>query len=694
MSKISSFIRSIILVAFVVTAAFLCGVRLLQMQLVDGDMYLQMTKETKVAVQEVDAARGQIVDRNGVVLNTNKTIYNINLQDSSLVYGTENDIIYRVLTILKKNGEEWNETLPITKTEPYRFLEGKERAVETLKSKLNIANYATVENCIYHLYDTYDISERYGEEMRRAIAGVRYEMTLKDFSEYNKFVLASGISADTVAELKELSGMLPGVDITESWERQYLNGELAAHARGTVGAISPEDYNRLKDQGYNLNDIIGTSGVEKALESVLRGERGTRSITRGADGLEISDEITKDPVAGNSVMTTIDSNFQQLVQDAVQYHIDYLHSPSYYLLKGLTPEYLEENGCYSGAAVVLDVKTGGVLAMASLPGYDINEYVSDYGSVISADYSPVFNRALDGTFRPGSTFKTITATAGLYEGAITPDSLITCVGRYTYFTGYQPGCEGIHNSINVRDGLKHSCNVFFYETARRMGINKLADWAARFGVGTDLGFELPMKTGQMSSMELYEQLGMTWNPGDVIQAGIGQCETLLTPMHMAVQAMTLANKGVRYQPHIVKSVYNYDFTEKLYDTEVVVAEDFSGYDNMENIMIEVREGMRKVASEVWGTYINGSPNLGSPFDYVGVGRLNACVKTGTPQASSDVTNSAIVAYYPADDPEIAIGIMMERGDRAIYLCANIMCAYANGRISTSYNEEGVPLGPL
>lgn len=682
------------MVAFVVTAAFLCGVRLLQTQLVDGDMYLQMTKKTKVAEQEVDAARGQIVDRDGVVLNTNKTIFNVNFQASSLEPGTENEIIFRVLTVLKKNGEEWNETLPITKTEPYRFLAGKERAIATLKAKLNIANYATVNNCIYYLYDTYDISEKYGEEMRRAIAGVRYEMTIKDFSDENKFVLASDISFDTVTELKELSAMLPGVDITESWERVYLNSDLAPHIRGTIGAISPEDYSRLKDQGYNLNDIIGTSGVEKSLESVLRGERGTRSITRGADGLEISDEITKDPVAGNSVMTTIDVDFQRLVQDAVQYHIDYLHSPSYYLLKGLTPEYLEENGCYSGAAVVLDVKTGGVLAMASLPGYDINEYVSDYNAVISADYSPVFNRALDGTFRPGSTFKTITATAGLYEGAITPDSLITCVGKYTYFTGYQPGCEGIHNSINVRDGLKHSCNVFFYETARRMGINKLADWAARFGVGTDLGFELPMKTGQMSSMELYEQLGLTWNPGDVIQAGIGQCETLLTPMHMAVQAMTLANKGVRYQPHIIKSVYNYDFTEKLYDTEVVVAEDFSGYDNMENIMIEVREGMRKVASEVWGTYINGSSNLGSPFDYVGVGRLNACVKTGTPQASSDVTNSAIVAYYPADDPEIAIGIMMERGDRAIYLCANIMCAYANGRISTSYNEEGVPLGPL
>lgn len=692
MSKISSFIRTVILIAFVVAAAFLCGVRLLQIQLVDGEMYLQMTKETKTVTREVDAARGQIVDRNGIVLNSNKTIFNINLEEASLTDEMQNAVIYRLLTVLQKNGEEWNETLPITKTEPYAFLEGKDRAVQTLKSRLGVANYSTVENCVYQLYDTYEISDKYNEEMRRAIAGVRYEMTLKDFSFRNKFVLASGIDSDTVAELKELSGMLPGVDITESWEREYLSGELAPHIRGTVGAISPEDYQRLKDQGYNLNDIIGTGGAERALEDILRGTRGTRTITRAADNTEISDVITEDPVAGNSVMLTIDTKFQQLVQDAVEYYINYLHSPAYCDSAHKDLEELEENGCYSGAVVVLDVKTGGVLASVSWPNYDINDYVENYGDVISAEYTPVFNRALDGTFRPGSTFKTITATAGLATGVITPDTHITCTGRYTYYSGYQPGCEGVHGSIDVRAGLEHSCNVFFNETARRMGIDNLSAWGKRFGVGTDLGFELPMKTGQMTSMELYEQLGLTWNPGDLIQAGIGQSETLLTPMHMAVQAMTLANKGVRYQPHIVKSVYNYDFSEKLYDKDPVIAEDFSGYDNMDNIMEQVKEGMRRVPG-IWGTVINYK-RVGCPFDYVGVGARNCAVKTGTPQASPDVTNSAIVAYYPAEDPEIAMGIVMERGDRAIYLCANIIGAYATGELHTTYDENGVALGPL
>lgn len=692
MSKVSSIIRTVVLVAFVVTAAFLCGIRLLQIQLVDGAMYLEMTKETFVADQEIDAARGQIVDRNGKVLNSNKTIFNINLQYTTLIPGTENEIIYRVLTVLKKNGIEWNESLPITKTQPYQFLEGRDRAIATLKSKLKIADYSTVDNCIYYLYDTYEISDKYDEEMRRAIAGVRYEMTLKDFSADYKFVLATDVGEETLAELKELSDLLPGVEVTESWERLYLDGDLAPQLRGTIGAISAADYNRLKGEGYNLNDIIGTSGVEKALESELRGERGVRSITRASDGHELGDEITQEPVAGNSVMLTLDVELQRLVQEAMEYQIKYLHSPAYCARTGKTLEELEENGCYSGAAVVLDVKTGGVLAIVSAPGYDINEYVSDYNKVISAEHSPVFNRALDGTFRPGSTFKTITATAGLSEGAITPETIINCGGVYTFFPGYHPTCMGYHGSTDVRKALQKSCNIFFYETARRMGIDKLAAWGARFGVGTDLGFELPMQTGQMTSLETYEKLGLTWNPGDIVQAGIGQSETALTPMHMAVQAMTLANKGVRYQPHIVKSVYNYDFSEKQYDKSPVIAEDFSGYDNMEETMIEVREGMRRVPGE-WGLIINGK-NMGSPFNYVGVGKTTSAVKTGTPQVTEDVTNSAIVAYYPADDPEIAFGIILEKGDHAIYLCANILSAYATGEIHTSYGENGVPLGPL
>lgn len=686
MNKFSMFIRSMTLAALVVLVSFIGGVRLLQIQLADGAKYLAMTKSTKQVTQDIEAARGKIADSSGNILNTNKIVYNINLQRSSLAVGTENEIIYRVLTVLIDNGESWNESLPVTKNRPYSFLPNKENAVETLKKTLNIGTYSNVDNVMYQLYKQYEIGNEYDEQMRRYIAGVRYEMTRKDFSAENKYVLASDISDETVHELKELSSMLPGVDITEAWERVYLDGTLAPHIRGTVGAISAEKYQQLKDSGYIMSDVIGLSGVEYSLEEELRGVRGVRTITLGSNGVEIADEVTEEPQAGHSVMLTIDSKFQRMVEEIVQNYIDFLQGPHYTTLHD--PK-LRGTECNAGAVVVLDVKTAGVLASVSVPGYDINDYINNYGEVMGREYSPVFNRALNGTYRPGSTFKTITATAGLAEGVITTDTRITCNGVYHHWSDYQPTCTGFHGSITVHDGLKYSCNIFFYETARLLGIDRLAAWAGRFGIGQDLGLDIPMQKGQMTSLALYDRLGLEWNQGDIAQAGIGQCETAVTPMHLAVQAMTIANKGVRYEPHIVKAVYNYDFTELLYEKEPVVAEDFS--EGMEDIFAAVTEGMKRVSSSA-GMYVHG--NFQNIYDYVGVGSQNVATKTGTPQISNDVFNSAIIGFYPADNPEIAFGILMEKGEFSRHIAANLISAYATGEFNPEYDTEGYATEPL
>lgn len=691
MSKISYFIRTIILAALVVILSFMCGLRLMQTQIVDGDKYREITETTYTAKQAVEATRGIIVDSGGKVLNSNRIVYSVNLQNALMADGTENETIYRVLNVLLKNGEEWNDTLPISKESPYNFMGGRDADVKKLKKTLNLADYASAEDCVYWLYKTYDIDEKYSEKMRRLIAGVRYEMTIKDFSTENRFVLVSDIKDSTVQEIKELSQLLSGVDITESWERTYLDGETAAHYRGTVGLISADKYKELKDQGYTLNDIIGISGVEEAFEKELRGTRGVRTITYGSDGMMISDEITQQPVLGHSVMLTIDSKFQKLVQDALRYHIEYLCSPA---ARIDFAESLLRDDCEAGSVVVLDAKTGGVLAMASYPNFDLNEYAKDPEGVMNEENAPVFNRALMGTYRPGSTFKTITSIAGLSEGKITTTSTINCGHSYTYFApSYIPTCLGWHGNIDVKEALKYSCNIFFYETARRLGIDTLAQWGARFGVGTDLGFELPMKTGQMSSIELYEKNGLEWHMGDIVQAGIGQCETELTPMHLAVQAMTLANKGVRYTPHILKSVYNYDFSEKLYDCETKIAEDFSNYPNMVDYMNAVKEGMNRVARNDGTGRIYGKGYM-NVFDYIGVGVENVSIKTGSPQVSTNKYNGAIVGFYPKDNPEIAIGILLEDGEAAKYMVANIIKAYVSGSISTHYDENGVPLSVL
>ncbi len=682
MGKISGYIRSAVLASIVIIAAFMCGLRLLQIQIADGEKYLALTKSTYTAEQSIEAARGKISDCNGVVMNTNELCYSVNFQRASLAVGTENEIIYRVLTVLIENGEEWNDSLPITKTQPYSFESDREAAVDTMKSKIKVGVYATVDDCMARLYEQFEISEQYDEQMRRYIAGVRYEMLIKDFSYKNQFVLASGISNETVIQLKELSALLGGIDITEGWSRVYLEGDVAPHLRGTVGAISADDYAELKSAGYTMNDVIGISGIELALEEELRGERGVRAITRSSDGTELSDEVKTEPTAGNSVQLTIDSKFQKQVQDIIQYHIDFLNSPHYTQDdRGI--------GCSAGAAVVLDVKTGGVLAMASNPGYDINDLIENYEAVLNAENQPIFNRALNGVYRPGSTFKTITATAGLAEGVITPSDTIYCGGTYHYYTGFTPHCWNLggHGSIDVRLALRYSCNIFFYETARIMGIDTLSMWASRFGVGTDLGFELPMENGQMTSHELYDELGLTWNEGDIVQAGIGQSETLLTPLHMAVQAMTIANRGIRYKPHIVKAVYNYDYSELLYETQPEVVEDLSEYSDVFEV---VTDGMILVSENstfaIDGLWVN-------IYDYKGIPE-DVATKTGTPQKTTTVYNSAIVGFYPADDPEIAFAVLMEEGEYSRHVACNIISAYLTGEFNPTYDEEGNAVLPL
>lgn len=694
MSNLSSLIRSIIMAALVIVASFFCGIRLLQTQIVDGEKYLQMTKSVKVTTQEIEAARGQIVDANGKVLNTNKIAHTVNLQYFSLPKGKENEIIYRIVTVLLKNGDKWNDSLPITVEAPYKFLMGKNKDAEIakLKKTINVAGYSSAEDCMYWLYKTYEIDEKYDEKMRRYIAGVRYEMALKEFSDLNnKFVMASEISEDTVQELKELDQMLEGVDISENWERLYLDGTLAPHLRGVVGAISAEQYEKLKDEGYKADDIIGREGVEKSLEDVLHGVRGERTITRSSEVMGVKEEITKEPVAGKSVMLTLDGELQQLLQEALQYHINYINSE--YLTDSINyvvPKY-ERGSCSAGSIVVLDVKTGGVLAAVSLPGYDINDMVKDYNEVLNRKDSPLLNRALFGEYRPGSTFKTITGTAGMAEGAITPTSTIFCGHNYPYYGG-KFTCLGAHGGISVQVGLQYSCNIFFYETARRVGIDKLAYWGRMFGVGEDLGFELDMATGHMSSLEYFDEMGYDWYEGNIIQAGIGQSETALTPMHLAVQAMTLANKGVRYEPHIIKAVYNYDLTQKLYDKAPKIAEDFSDLPDMDKYMDATKAGMKLMADTQVSFSIAGKGYVNT-FDYLGF-KGQVAAKSGTPQTSENEYNSAFIGYYPIDAPEIAIGILLEKGEYSKCLAANVVNAYANRRISTQYDEKGVPMSML
>lgn len=669
MSKLSRQIRNLVLVAMVIALSFACTLELLQIQIVDGEYYLSQTTGVYGINQTVQAARGQIMTSDGVVLNSNKLVYKVIVQKAFFESGTENDIIYKTLKILNDKNEKWTDTLPITKTTPYKFT-GDEYEIDALREELELGVYATAENCMNALYEKYKISDVYGQEMRRNIAGVRYEMQIRDFSYVNRYVMAEDVKLQTVIELKEQSFMLKGIDIVEEPIRTYLGGEFVPHVLGRIGAISAEEYEELADEGYALNDVTGKWGIESAMESVLRGKNGVRTISKDSDGNVISDLITTKAQEGNSIKLTIDYDFQNDVQAILDNHINWLHYNN---------DPTRGNKVDAGGVVVLDAKTGGVLAMANYPNYNINDYIKLINNPPEDTPNPTYNRCIYGLYRPGSTFKTITATAALTSGFADEHTNVYCGGIYTYYSDYQPGCiMGFVGDISVRNALRYSCNIYFYDMGRQMGIEYLAQVAGWFGVGQDLNLEIGGFSGKMSTPEYIEELGGDWTPGSTIQASIGQLETTVTPLTLATIALTFANDGVRYQPYLVDSITNYDGTEVVEKTKPVIA---NKIDADPHIFEVIREGMIMVADDVQWPMGSGRTQLADlPY--------GVAIKTGTPQVTEDTFNSTILGYYPAEDPQICFGIVLEKGEFTRLMIRNIIESYFYDNYKPVINEKG------
>lgn len=676
MSKISRIIRTIILILIIFAMLFLCILRLLQLQVVEGADYLALAETSYVSEYEVIATRGQIFDINNVVLSSNRTVYKVIFQKAFLINGTENQVIDRTVSVLEENGEKWNDSVPISYNEPYVFTTDNEEIIDSFKKRIRVNLDATADNCITELKRKYEISKtEFTEYKQRIIAGIRYEMELKDFSYDNRFTLADDVSLNTVIRLKEDSLKLSGIDIIEESSREYIESSTAPHVLGTVGSLSYEEYQALKSEGYSYNDTIGTYGVEKAMESVLRGENGLRSIARDSNGNAVSDEIIREAVAGDSVKITIDSKFQNSLQEILANQINWLNNTAD-----------RGNDCDAGAVVVLNAKTAAVLGMATYPTYDLCDSIENYSEVLNAEGNPMYNRCINGLYRPGSAFKTITAADGLINGLIDKNSRAECTGVYTYYSAsdYRPKCTGYHLGYDVVNCLKWSCNIFFYDLGRRLGIDELCSFAQKFGYGQNLGLEIGGLSGQMSSPEVFEKLrGEPWTDGNTLQAAIGQMDTLVTPLHLSVQALTLANDGVRMKPYIIDSVWNYEGTEMIYKTEPVVVETI---DNKNNSFETVREGMIAVSTLVtWPT----SSSLWN-FDYL---PYNVAIKTGTAETGDGYYTSTVMGYYPAEDPQIAFGIVLEKGEYSRYMVRNIIDAYFYECYEPDVDENGIILSP-
>ena len=645
------------------------------MQIADGDVCFAQTEKNYTAVQRTAATRGQIYDSSGRLLTSNKAIYKIIVQKAFLPAESQNDILLGTVLVLRKMGEKWNDSVPLSYTEPFEFTENDADKLRGFKEFITTDSVADANDCIPALAEKYKIdTEKYTPEEVRLIGGVRYEMEKKGFSYENIFILANNVSVETFIKIKELGIKLPGIDAAEESKREYLATDIAPHVLGSVGAISAEEYANHKAEGYTCNDTIGKYGIECAMESVLRGTNGERTIIRDSGGIAVSDTVTKEVIAGNSVKLTFDASEQKILQEILANHINWLNNSAD-----------RGNGCDAGAVAVLDAKTGAVLGMASYPTYDLKRSVEDYASVMALSGSPMLNRCIYGLYRPGSVFKTISAADGLINGLIDRNTQGICTGKYTFYEDYQPKCTGYHYGCNVVDCLKWSCNIFFYDLGRRLEIDEMSSFAAKFGYGVDLELEIGGSAGQMSSPELYERLhGEKWDDGNTLQAAIGQLDTMVSPLHLAVQALTLANDGVRYKPYVVDSVWDYDMNEMLYKTEPQVVEVIEDRNDAFSI---VREGMIAVSELVnWPTSSTLWNFDGLPYD--------VAIKTGTPEAGSGgVYNSTVIGYYPADDPQIAFGAVLENGEYSRYMVRNIIDCYVYHDYQPDIDENGVILTP-
>ena len=678
--------RMRVLVAAACILMLLYGLRLIFLQLVNGDDFKSQATNTTDYKFTVTAARGDIVDSRGERIATSVTGYNVVL--NKLLMGDEDldGMLQKIVELLRANGESWNDTLLISQPDAagnYTFTaeEGSTRdqkALAAMKDNLGLQQYATANDVMEKLVEDYDLAS-YPLSWQRTLGGIHYEMQLQAFSNVNNFIMAENVSEATVATIKEHSLSLPGVEIVETSTRSYEQSTVLPHVLGRVGKITAEKWKvtdengqttyPLREKGYNMNDIIGISGLESAYEDELRGKDGVETITRNSDGVIVDTALTTVPEPGHTVQLTIDSRFQKAVDKALAENIDMINRV--YNTGSMKAA--------AGAAVVLDVKDGSVLAASNYPSFDQNLYATQYSEYSADESLPLFNRALQGLYTPGSTFKPAVAIAALDTGLINRYSTVNCTRVYTYYKDYRPKCtqHGHGNGpIDVVNAIKWSCNIFFYDVGRRLTSAVYDAYAYKLGLGQRTGVEVSEATGHLTTKN-----DSNYMESLDIQAAIGQGNTVVTPVQLATYAATIANRGTRYRTHFVKAILDSNTGEVLQETQPevmdVIEDKGETFDLIQQGMIGVSQTISALANY--------------PYTI-------AC-KTGTPQRSEGYysgssyrhyTNTMMIAYGPTEDAQIAIGIVVEYGGggaRAGNLMADIFNAYFAMQDGT-LNEDG------
>lgn len=618
----------------------LFGAVLYDAQILHGSENRARSISSNATSEVVPASRGIITDRNGKVLVSNRLAYTLVFDRSGFTDDASlNGAILRLIRLCQETGTAWNDTLPIAQTGSFlRYTNDRSESFTQYLEKNKLTATAAGRQLIAEMRALYHVDESLSEKDARLVIGVRYELHSRD-----SYTFAEDVSSEVLSLITD--GRYEGVSIRTASARVY-NTTLAAHILGTIGPIWQEEWSSNEktgyvgyaDKGYSMNDLVGKDGVEKAFEEYLRGTDGRRLITTDEDGKLTGELYTREPQPGGTVALTLDIDLQADVERALTQTIT-----------GMIDEDSNERG---GAAAVVSVGSGEVLALASYPTYDLSTFNEDYEDLVADERLPMFNRATQGTYAPGSTFKMCTAVAALESGIITPSSIIQDRGIYTYYRDPQPMCwiyrqgGSTHGRINVTQAITVSCNYFFYEVGRLTGIRTLDSYASQFGLGQSTGIEIGDSSGVLASPEWADSHNREWTDGQTITAAIGQSYNLFTPLQLANYIATLVGGGEHYQAHLLKNVKEYDNSRLLY---VYDDEPLNTVEMSDSTVEAVTKGMHELT-------VSGGVAFAFRDCVVSAG-----AKTGSAQVGTDIANGVFVAYAPYEDPEIAVAIVIEKG---------------------------------
>ena len=652
-------IRYNVITIFVYLIGIALLAQLFNLQIIHGAEYRETSNVRLTRESILKADRGNIKDSSGTSLARVESQDTIVLYKTKVSNQTLNETILRLINLLSKNGDKYVDNF-LVDVNPYRFKLTEEESQKKWKKANNIDENATAEEVFNYFKNKYEVTEENVEDARKIIS-IRYEISYQGYSNTKSIQIAENISRNTLLEIKERSSEFSGVEVVEEPKRVYPLGNTASHIIGRIGRIEEEELKGNEDT-YDQNDIIGKSGIEYVFEEYLKGQNGIKQIDMDVEGTITNEYISQEAVAGNDVILTIDSKLQAVTEQALKSNIERIAGGAF----------SKTSPADAGAAVVLNVKTGEVLAMASYPDYDPSAFVNGidnntWNYYINGDTKPLENKAISAMYSPGSTYKMVTALAGLETGAITTKEKIRDTGVYRkYNSSWKCWYTRGHGYLDVSNAIERSCNYFFYEVGDRVGIDNLAKYSYYLGLGHKTGIELKGEmSGVLASNEIARQENRAWNPGETISAAIGQSYNTFTPLQMAKYVGMIANRGRKLDITVVKSIIRPDGSEvprNEYESKVseklgLTADDTEEMNfNEENIQA-ILEGMRGVTSESGGTAYSTFKD----FD-IEVGGKTGSAQTGV----EGKTNAWFVGFAPFDNPEIAIVVFVRNGGSGGY----------------------------